>query len=186
MVKELLKRVCFIFFYAVLICSCVEDIDFDQTKDLEITPVLESSLIFFDESANSFLDNGSAIGFIQDSVVVDFFNDEFIVDNLVKAEFEFETMNSINRDFELQVDFFDANELQHTFTVFQEASPNSNEISSSYIETFEDDTLEALKKTTLLVFTLRMLPGPAINENTLGRIQLKSLVAFYFKIENSL
>lgn len=186
MVKEVIIRICVIICTAVSISSCVKDIDFDQTKDFEITPVLESSLIFFDESANVFIDNGNEIIIIQNFVIVDFFNDKFIVDNLIKAEFKFETTNTTNRAFELQVDFFEINELQHTFTIFQEASSNNSENSMSYVETFEDNTLEALKKTNVIVFTLRLLSDSPIDEDTLGRIQLKSLASFYFKIGDSI
>lgn len=185
MVKETIKRICLVIFSFILTYSCVEDIDFEQTKDFEITPVLESSLIFFDEPATTFLDSGNQISEVQDFVIVNFFNDKFIVDNLVKAEFKFEIINTINRAFELQVDLFDANELQHSFTIFQEASLNNNENFTSYVETFEDTTLQALKRTTVIVFTLKLLPGEPINQNTLGRIQLKSLAAFYFKIEDA-
>ena len=92
MVKEIIKRICVVISYSILVFSCVEDIDFEQTKDFEATPVLESSLIFFDEPANRFLDSGNEITVIQDSVLVNFFNDKFIIDNLVKAEFQFEIM----------------------------------------------------------------------------------------------
>ena len=182
MVKGFVNKVCFLMCFTFVLCSCFEDIDFNQTKDFQASPVLESSLIFFDEPANSFLDNTTEINVIQDFLVIDFFNDEFIVDNLVKAEFEFESINTINRAFELQVDLCNGNQLQHSFIIFQEASSNNTENRTSYIENFEDNTLQALKRTNILVFTLRILPGPPINENTLGRIELKSLAAFYFKI----
>ena len=186
MIIKVGKRICFLICCAVLIFSCVKDIDFDQAKDFEITPVIESSLIFFDEPADRFLDNENEITVIQDFLIVDFFNDEFIVDNLVKAEFKFETINSTNRAFELQIDLFDETELQHTFTLEQEASSNNNEIFSSYVETFEGNTLDALKRTTMLVFTLRVDASSPINDSTLGRIQLKSLATFYFEIGNSI
>tara|TARA_R110000868_G_scaffold403811_1_gene681440 strand:+ start:1648 stop:2211 length:564 start_codon:yes stop_codon:yes gene_type:complete len=186
MVKEIIKRICVVISYSILVFSCVEDIDFEQTKDFEATPVLESSLIFFDEPANRFLDSGNEITVIQDSVLVNFFNDKFIIDNLVKAEFQFEIINTINRAFELQVDLFDDNQLQHTFTIFQEASSNNNENFTIYIETFEDNTLQALKRTNLLVFTLRLLPGESVDQNTIGRIQLKSLAVFYFNIRDDI
>lgn len=184
MVKEIIKRICFVIYCSVFVFSCVEEIDFEQAKDFEATPVLESSLIFFDEPANRFLDNGNEITVIQDSVLVNFLNGKFIIDNLVKAEFQFEIINTINRAFELQVDLLDDNQLQHTFTIFQEASANNNENFTMYIETFEDKTLQALKRTTKLVFTLKLLQGEAINQNTIGRIQLKSLAVFYFNIRD--
>ncbi|MEC3906901.1 hypothetical protein VOI54_07710 [Tamlana sp. 2201CG12-4] len=172
------KRLYFQILLVFIATSCTKPVDFEQAKDFEITPVIESSLIFFDEPANQFLDNGSEIRVVQDFVLVSFFDDEFIVDNLIKAEFLFEVENSIHRNFELQIDLFDdSNQLQHTFTVSAQASSEGD-----FIETFEGTKLQALKSTTAIVFTLRMLPGVPINQDTLGNIQLQSSAVFYFKI----
>jgi hypothetical protein len=167
--------------------SCTQDVSFEQARDYVLTPVVESSLVFFDEPASSFLDSGIEIEIIQDFVEIDFFGDDFIVDNLVKAEFNFNTLNSISRRFELRIDMFDeANQLQHTFTVIQEASENGEDVPSSYIEIFEDDSLQALKNTTVILFTYRLLPGPEIDEDTPGKIQLESKAVFYFEIADTL
>ncbi len=172
-------------FLCVLVCvSCTKDVDFNQINDLQITPVFESSLVFIDEPANRFLVNGNEISYLQDSVNIDFFNDSFVVDNLVKAEFLFETTNSINRSFIVEVEMYDdGNQLQHSFSFSSSESPDHSPLVTEHLEVFENDTLEALKNTTKLVFTLKILPGESINETTLGRIKLKSKGAFYLKIE---
>jgi hypothetical protein len=163
--------------------SCTKAVDFSQADDLEITPTLESSLIFFNEAANGLLNSGNEITKIQDFIIVDLFNNEFIVDNLVKTDLIFETENTINRGFELQVDFFnELQQLQHTFTLRQDASINNNKIESSFVKVFEDATLDALKSTTIIVFKLRMLPGEQIDQNSSGRIDFKSKAVFYFNI----
>jgi len=175
----LIATLCMLFFY-----SCAEEVDFTQAEDLLLSPVLESSLVFFDESANVFLDNGTEINVPSDFIIVDFFDNQFIKDNLIKAEFIFETLNTINRDFELRIDFYNAaSELHHTFTVTEDASPTNSDVVTTYTEVFEGDVLEALKNTKVLNFTLTMLSGEAINENTLGQITLKSKAVFYFNIE---
>ena len=112
---------------------------------------------------------------------------DFILENLEKAELVFEITNSINRDFSVTVDFIDSNsQRQHAFTIFVAASSNNVKVVSNYTEVFEDVSLEALKSTSVLVFTLNMLPGAAINENTLGSISLKSKAVFYLNIDSSL
>jgi hypothetical protein len=166
--------------------SCVKDVDFSQVEDFEINPVVESSLVFFDEAALAFVESGSEIEIIQDFIFIEFFKDPFLVDNLEKADFLFVTKNTINRGFELQVDFLDnMSELQHSFSIIQEASLDGSETMSEYVEVFEEDTLLALKNTSIIVFTLRLLPGPPINDSTQGRIELKSLATFYFNIRRS-
>lgn len=187
----MIKRLFTYLFLTVIInsvyLSCAESVDFNQINDLEITPVIESSLIFLDEPAARFLDNGAQLTTIQDHIQVDFFDNSFIIENLVKTEFVFETTNSINRGFRVRVDFLDSNsQSQHAFTFFVTASPNNAEVTSKYTEVFQDETLAALKSTSVLVFTLNMLPGEAINQNSLGRIRLKSKAVFYFNIENDL
>ncbi|MEM6686856.1 MAG: hypothetical protein AAF617_13815, partial [Bacteroidota bacterium] len=46
-----------LFFFA----SCVEDVDFEQAEDIAISPVVESSLIFFDFPASQFSESTGEI-----------------------------------------------------------------------------------------------------------------------------
>jgi hypothetical protein len=146
-----------------------------------------SSLIFLNEPANQFLENGVEIVFIQDSVEITFFDNKFIQDNLIKADFVFETNNSINRGFQVQVDFLNGfDQLVHEFEFSTTASSDNTNVIENYIEVFEDSELWALKTTRKMIFTLSVLPGISINKNTLGKIQLKSKGIFYLNIERDL
>lgn len=185
MFKQILN--CLTLIVVFVFVSCTKDIDFKQANDFEITPVIESSLIFLNEPANQFLDNGVEIESVQDSIEITLFNDQFIKDNLVKAEFVFETNNSINRGFRVRVDFFDeTDQLVHMFTFNATASLTNKNIIASYTETFEASALDALKATRKMVFTLSLLAGTPISDNTIGNIQLKSKGVFYLNIDNSL
>ncbi len=183
MQKHIIKYSFLIIIACLSLFSCVKEVDFDQADDIEISPVMESSLIFFEGQANNFLLNGTEIISIKDSLSINFFNSEFIVDNLIKADFEFEAINSINKEFQIHVDLIDdAEQLLYTFMVPALPSTDGSDFISTPKEEFEGDKLEALKKTSKIVFTLSLLPGEIINETTLGRIQLKSKAVFYFNI----
>lgn len=173
------------FAISLVLISCTKDVDFNQVNDIQLTPVIESSLVYIDETAKRFLVNGTEIIMLQDSVNIDLFQDEFVVDYLEKAELLFQTTNSINRGFQVQVDMYDDfNQLQHAFSFFSSASPDNSDVVTEHVEVFEGNTLTALKNTTKLVFTLTILPGgEPIDENTLGRIQLKSKGTFYLNIQ---
>lgn len=165
--------------------SCTSDVDFNQINDLELTPIVESSLVFLDEPANQFLDNGVEIVVVRDSMDITFFRKQFINDYLVKADLIFETNNTINRGFQVQIDFLNEfNQREHVFTFQSSASISNTSLVESYTETFEDNSLAALKSTTKMVFTLTVLPGTPITENTIGTIQLKSKGVFFFNIDN--
>ena len=167
--------------------SCVKDVDFDQVDDIMLTPVLTSSVVFAEVEASRFSENGTEIETVIDSVAnIEIFSDEFIDDNLIKVEFVFEAINSINRTFNLQIDFLnDIDELQHTFSFDALPSNSGNDIISEFTEVFEDNSLESLKASTKMVIILRLNPstdGSSLNENSTGKIELKSKGIYYFNI----
>lgn len=184
-------NVLILFVLSLIITSCIKDVDFDQAENFVISPVVVSSFIFIEEPANRFVDNGIEITTIRDSIKnIEILSDQFVADNLIKAEFLFETTNSVNRAFQVQVEFFnDAFELQEisSFTVLQ--SPLNEEIISESTKTFEGNSLEALKATSQIVITLTLLPssdGSILNENSIGQLRLRSKATFYFDIDSSL
>jgi len=170
--------------------SCVKDIDFDQAKNISISPVVVASLVFIEEPANRFVGLGAEILTIRDSINdTQILNDQFLIDNLVKVELLFETTNSINRAFQIDVEFFnDAFVLQETYSFTVSESPLNNEIISEHIKTFQGNSLVSLEATTQIVFTLTLLPsndGSILNEKSPGIIRLNSKATFYFNIDSS-
>ncbi len=168
--------------------SCVKDVDFEQAENFSLNPVLETSVIYFNEPASTFFVNnaGDEVAEAQDATVIDVFDDDFVIDNLVKAVFTFKITNSIERAFQTRIDFLNPEEeVQHTFTVNTVASINNQDVITDYIEVFEGDDLVNLKATNKIVFTAILFPstdGSVINENTIGRIELKSKATFYLNI----
>lgn len=155
--------------------------DFDQINDLELSPILEASLIFIEAAAPDFFVGGIEEATVQDFVGIDTFHDTFVTNNLIKADFVIETLNSINRSYDLKIDFLnELDQLQYSFTVTTPASPTNAEIISQHTEVLEGNSLAALKRTTKIAFTLTMLPGPPINGNTPGKIHSKAKVVAYF------
>lgn len=176
----------------IILCfnACIKDVNFDQAEDLSISPALEVSIIHFEEPAGTFVDEfGDELTTIRDSVNIEIFSDEFVVDNLIKADFLFQTTNNINRGFNAQVDFYnDLYELQHNFNFAVGASTNNQNIVVEYVEVFEGQDLEDLKTTTNIVLALTMdssNDGSTLNENSPGNLEFRSKASFYFDINPS-
>lgn len=168
----------------LLMFNCTRPVDFNQADDLVLEPVLESSLVFYTASAEDFFVGGSEQSTAEDFAEIDFFNNSFIQDHLIKVEFVFQIENSINRAYRLSVSFLDTNgQILETFDVNTEASSNNQVIPSEHIETFEDVSLQRVKQTRVLVFSLTMLPGTPINENTPGVISVKSKGILFLNID---
>jgi hypothetical protein len=184
MLKNNFSYLLILLILSIAFLGCTKEVDFNQINDFEVSPVFESSLIFFDASAPDFFVGGSEVGLVQDFITIDVFNNSFVNNNLVKGEFVLESKNSINRSYRLQIDFLnDANQLQHSFTVIVPASSSNTDSIINHTEVFEGDSLNDLKRTTKLVFKLAMLSGPPINNNTLGRIHLESKGVFYLNYQ---
>jgi len=176
--------------FGIIITSCTKDVDFNQADSIEISPVVVSSLIFFNEPPSRFVNGGVEITTVTDSIKdINILTGQFLVDNLVKAEFLFETTNSINRAFEVKVEFYnDAFELQESFSFTALESQLNEELVLEHTITFEGDSLDALKTTTQIVLTLTLLPsgdGSVLDEDSLGEIRLRSIATFYLVIDSS-
>lgn len=163
--------------------NCTKPIDLNQVNDLVLEPVIESSLIFYKATANDFFLGGNEETTVEDFIEIDFFNNSFVQDNLIKTEFVFNIENSINRAYQLHVDFLDARgQLLEGFTVNTDASATNEILKTTHTEVFEGEVLQRIKRTRILVFTLVMLPGEAINENTAGEISVQSKGIFSLNI----
>lgn len=182
----MLKQI-FPILFLLLITSCVKDVDFEQAEDLSITPVLEASLLFFDFSAPEFQEpTGTALVIEQDALELDIFNDEFLRDNLVRAEFFFEVTNSIDRTFRADIIMFDVDgNVTNAFDI-SIAAGGTNEIQETHTEVFEGATLDQLKNTTSMQFILTMFPsltGDPLDATSTGNIKMRSKATLFFEID---
>jgi len=178
-------RLCLCLF---LLTSCVEDVDFDQPTDITLTPIAESSLIFFEVEGNAFVVNGFEVQTVTDEISnIEIFQDDFVNEDLERVELYFEINNQIERRFDMQIDFIDIDgQLQRSTTFSVVPSEDGQTTTTEHIETFDEASIDQLKNTYTLRFTLRMQPsddGSILDENTTETLELNSRGLFYFRIE---
>lgn len=169
--------------------SCIKDTDFEQYDTLIIYPIVEANLVNAQEPPASFVDSsGAELPSISDQVIFDVFNSDFSVDNLIKAELVFGITNSINKAFQIKMDFYDsADALQHTFSIDIDNSPTNTPLFTEHIEVFENMSLTALKSTHKLEITITMISNPTsvvLTPDSEGSILLVSKGVFYLKISS--
>ncbi len=166
--------------------SCVKDVDFDQADEFTLAPVVESSLFFFDLTPDRFVDDvGAETQVATDTIDLDVFNDSFLNDNLIRAEFTFEVTNTIARSFTADVSFLDdADQAQVApILVNVPASNNGEEMVVTTIRDFQEAELEALKQSTQMAADVSIQTGTPITQNSPGNLKLKSKVILYLNIE---
>ena len=183
MKRPALNRVVGLLILLVFSFSCASDLDYNQANDLKLEPIFVANLVYFDVPANEFVTNGVEQSVIFDTPTVDVFNDDFFRDNLKKVEFFFEMENTINRAYSVDLVFLDNNNQRVHATNFTVPEYAGAENKVTKTEIFEDAQLDLLKRTTKIVFTLTMLPGATLNENSSGRLKLRSGVTAYLVVE---
>lgn len=167
--------------------SCVSGIDYEQTEPITITPTLEVSLVYTSLVASDFLDDLDAeVPFLTDSVVLEAISDDFINDYLVRADFNIEITNSLNKDFEIQLDLIDSTTaLQYSSSFYIENSSSNTPITIEQLEVFLGPNLEALKASNKLDLKISPISSPTasvLTNASLGSIVFKSTVVLYFEI----
>tara|TARA_B110000967_G_scaffold192894_1_gene219912 strand:+ start:113 stop:685 length:573 start_codon:yes stop_codon:yes gene_type:complete len=167
--------------------SCVKGVDFEQSTPVVITPIVEVGLAYINLIVPDFLNPlGGEISLVTDSFFLEELSEDFLNDYLVRADFNIEVINSLNKDFEIQIDFLDSsNSLQHSFILYIDNSPSNSPITSKHSEVFVDSKLEALKASNKLDIKISMLSNPTasvLTSGSIGSIVFKSTVVLYFEI----
>jgi hypothetical protein len=174
------KRILLLLIISLFSFSCSSDLDFNQANDLKLEPIFISNLAYFEIPANEFVTNGVEQSVIIDSPTVDVFNDAFFKSHLTRADLSFEIDNTINRAYTLDIVLRDKNN-QPLYTINLNV-PASGTVNPNP-EIFENAKLDLLKSTTKMTFELKMLSGPPLNENSSGRIKLRSDVTAYLIVQ---
>lgn len=162
--------------------SCASDLDYNQVNDIKLEPVYIANLAYFDIPANEFVTGGMEHTVITDAPTVDLFNDKFFRDNLNRVDLFFEVNNTINRGYRIDLVFLDSNNQPVHATNFIVPAYSGVENIVTKTEIFQNATLDLLKRTTKITFTLTMFAGTPLNENSTGSLKLRSGVTAYLVI----
>ncbi len=161
--------------------ACVKDTDFEQTDDILVTPVIELDFLFYELNSESFSEIGANNIIVSDTTNFDFLNDEFIVDNLLRAEFYFKYTNSFPVDFVSEYKFLNENnELQYEITFPVGAGATSAPLITEHIENVEGETI--LELTSAEKVVVNVIASTAVDDLE-GLLNLQSKTTYYLRIE---
>lgn len=179
----LINRFFGIVILTLLTFSCSSDLDFNQVNDLKLEPIIVGNLSYFNIPAKDFVDNGMERTVSFDAENFDVFRDSFLQNNLKRADFFFEVTNTINRAYFFDLILLDQND-QVLYTIRIDVPASADvPIIIKKTEVFENAKLDLLKATKRMEFLLVMNPGPALTENSLGSIKLRSSATAYLSVE---
>jgi len=160
--------------------ACIKDTDFNQTDDIEVTPIIELDFLFSNITSQIFTDIGVNNLVLSDTTDFDFLNDQFTVDNLERAEFYFKNTNSMPVSFEMKFQFLDENNEEHYLISIPIASGElNNPVISEQIENIETDGIVSLTMADKVVLSIE---ASSSVDNIEGTLKLQSKTTYYLKI----
>ncbi|NLP58788.1 hypothetical protein [Lutibacter sp. B1] len=170
-----------IFLISFLIKSCTKDVDFDQIDDASIKTEYISTLVYFNLTATNFLDEFNneitSIGDIIDAPISDESQDY-----LEKIEFTIITENSFDRDFLVQIAFFDKNNTL-IYTLQPDVYIPANTTTLTTIIEIPETDIDVIYNTEYFGFILSLLPssdGSVISNSDTSTLNLKSSAKLFF------
>ena len=172
-------------FIGLLSNACVKDVDWDQKDQFVLEPAIEVSLVYFDFLASDFdEENQENSNSYVDSTQADLFSQDFFDQNLKAAEFTLVHTNVVERAFEAEIIFRDANGAPlYTISVFIPPYDGSPKEVVTLIY-FDESQIGILKNTFSISAEITLLPGnPPLSDTSEGSIKFQSSAIFYMEFE---
>jgi len=88
--------------------SCVERQDFDQYQELDITPTVPASLLYYEDSETALNNAPIGVPFSED-YNFDAFNEDFIADRVIEGSITYQVVNTTSKSLDIMVTYLDEN-----------------------------------------------------------------------------
>lgn len=163
-----------------LFTSCVKDVDLEQAGEIAIPPTAAVDLVYFTLDRDKFLPrNSTGPKKTADEVRLEFLDDEYIQNDLVRADLNFRYTNTFANPVKSELVFLSENNREQYRIVF--TIPGGNTAIPgvvNYTEIIEGAHLESFKEAIKLRIELEMFSGSVSEE---GKLQLKSKAFLKFE-----
>lgn len=177
---------CLIVFLSLFLNGCVDNIDFSQAEDLEISPAVAVSLVNATITQNELVVGGAEVGSITQTSVVTILDNSIAQNDLISAVFQFEISNQFNRDFRITFSFLDENDVNTNNDITLNIAANDTNFShEEEIVVANNPTFLNTRKVQVELTLLPSSDGSSIDINVPTSFIFKSAGTFYFNINNS-
>lgn len=165
----------------LLFTACIEDTDFDQTDDIVVSPIVELDFLLYTIESDNFTILGEQNLIVSDTTNFLFLNDEFTIDNLIKAEFLFKHTNSFSEEFTTQYLFLsETNEPQYEITIPVASGSLNAPLVTEHVEVIEGESMTLLTNSDKVVVQI-VASSPL--DNIEGSLNLQSKTTYYLRVE---
>lgn len=172
---------------SILLCilfviSCSQKLDFSQIEDYIASPIYTSSLAYFKVTTSKFIDadTGNEIDLPADVSDFRVFENEYIKKNLVKAIFNVEIKNELDRDITLEFTLLDDD--NNLVYQFEQLNITANTLNFTYEETVAVSTNENILNTTRVSVKMNLSSSPTpLDPNDTSEFEFKSAITLFIE-----
>lgn len=164
--------------------SCMEEQDFGQIDDLNVTPTVASGIFYLESDEETINSYGGFGTFYSETVNFDAFNQEFVAERLLEGVIIYEIENTTSKRLDIHIEFLDESGVpldSETFTI--EADPSGTLIR----EVFYGPgglSLSILTNTSSLRVTGRNLgDATSVSSQPDPKVILRSAAEFLFRLK---
>lgn len=163
-----------IFFFA----SCVRDVDLDQYEEIVISPEAAIDLIFFTLKKEDFTGGQNNILRAYDITRLDFLDDDYIQNDLVRTDFNFRFTNSFEREFVAVVRLLsEGNAVRHEILIPIPAGTNTSPAIVDYTDIIYEDQIQKVRRSIKMSVEITTHNAPFVD----GELDLESRAFYYFE-----
>ena len=169
-------------FAAILFHSCARDVDFEQASEVTLRPVVELNLIFFDLEADRFVDSltGQVNRSVRDTTEIRFLDDSGTQESLVRLDFLFQFLNSIDHSFDVDFQFItEENDTAYAFSTTVGAGSVDSPVATDLLQVGEGEDISLLTTANRLVVAVNIDTVDPVLE---GLLNLRSKTTYFFEI----
>ena len=162
----------------LLYTSCVDDVDFDQTQDIVLSPTVDASLIFFTMDTSDFesVDTQDVMITLRDTTRLEFLNDDFIREKLIEVTLDFQVDNTFGQSLVNRAAFIN-NAGEEQFVVFFDiiSSPDGSVQRTEFTQVLSEEDIQAISNANQLANEVILTTnGASIN----GELSLQSKAVY--------
>lgn len=168
--------------FSLMLTSCFKDVDFEQSQDIQLTPDLKTDLLYYTIDQTDFLDSetNAYTPVIRDTVRLEFLDDSYIQDGLMRAEFTFKHENRFPYLIKSRIQFLTEND-RLQFAVNYDIPAGSLQ-APSVVDTLHiipENEIQKVRRSIKMLVELEMIGGGKELEGELD-FQSKGLFEFEF------
>ena len=160
--------------------SCVKDVDLDQYEEIVLSPEAAMDLVYFTVTDEDFTGGSGGEVTATDETRLDFLDDDYIQNGLVRSDFNFRFVNTFQSAFTATIRFVSpSGTVQHAIVIPIPPGSTGNPVTVDYTEIINEDQITRIRRSITMSVEVTRHDPIAVE----GALKLESKGFYYFEFE---